>query len=63
MINLKYAVIGLAALGGAALGSGAASAMPNGLPAGGGQLSNVENVVMVCNAFRVAVISFPLLTI
>jgi hypothetical protein len=50
MLNLKYAVVGLAALGGAALGSGTASAMPNGLPAAG-QLSNVENVVMVCNAW------------
>jgi hypothetical protein len=51
MINLKYAVVGLAALGGAALASGTASAMPNGLPAAAGQLSNVENVVMVCNAW------------
>jgi hypothetical protein len=50
MINLKYSVAGLAALGGAALGPVTASAMPNGLPAAG-QLSNVENVVMVCNAW------------
>jgi hypothetical protein len=50
MINLKYAVAGLAALGGAALGPSAVSAMPNGLPAAG-QLSNVENVAMVCNAW------------
>jgi hypothetical protein len=50
MINLKPAVIGLAALGGVALGCGAASAMPNGMPATA-QLSNVENVVMVCNAW------------
>jgi len=50
MINLKYAVVGLAALGGAGLGSGTASAMPNGIPAAG-QLSNVENVVMVCNGW------------
>ena len=34
MINLKYAVVGLAALGGVALASGTASAMPNGMPAG-----------------------------
>jgi hypothetical protein len=50
MINLKHAVAGLAALGGVMLGCGAASAMPNGIPATG-QLSNVENVVMVCNAW------------
>jgi hypothetical protein len=50
MIDLKYAVVGLAALGAAALGSGTASAMPNGLPAAH-QHSNVENVVMVCNAW------------
>ena len=51
MINLKYPAAGLAALGGVALSTGAASAMPNGLPAAAGQLSNVENVVMVCNAW------------
>ena len=50
MSNLKSAIVGLAALGGAALCSSTASAMPNGLPATG-QLSNVENVVMVCNAW------------
>ena len=50
MINLKYAVAGLAALAGVALSTGTASAMPNGLPAAG-QLSNVEKVVMVCNAW------------
>jgi hypothetical protein len=51
MINLKCAMVGLAALGGSALASGMASAMPNGLPAAAGQQSNVENVVMVCNAW------------
>ena len=51
MINLKYAMVGLAALGGLALSSGTASAMPNGMPAAAGQQSNVENVVMVCNAW------------
>ena len=50
MINLKYAVVGLVVLGAAAIGSGTASAMPNGMPATR-QLSNVENVVMVCNAW------------
>ncbi|HEV7409368.1 MAG TPA: hypothetical protein VGO01_12855 [Bradyrhizobium sp.] len=49
-MNLKYAVVGLAALGGAALTSGTTLAMPNGMPAAG-QLSNVEKVVMVCNAW------------
>jgi hypothetical protein len=51
MINLKYAMVGLAALGGLALSTGTASAMPNGMPAAAGQQSNVENVVMVCNAW------------
>jgi hypothetical protein len=51
MINLKYAVVGLAALGGVAVGSDDASAMPNGMPAAAHQNSNVENVVMVCNAW------------
>jgi hypothetical protein len=51
MINLKYAAAGLAALAGVALSTGTASAMPNGLPAAAGQLSNIENVVMVCNAW------------
>jgi hypothetical protein len=50
MSNLKFAIVGLAALGGAALCSSAASAMPNGMPAAG-RPSNVENVVMVCNAW------------
>ncbi|MEA2942682.1 MAG: hypothetical protein QOD09_3211 [Bradyrhizobium sp.] len=51
MIDPKYAVVGLAALGGVALGSAPASAMPNGMPAAAHQNSNVENVVMVCNAW------------
>jgi hypothetical protein len=51
MIDLKSAVAGLAALGGVALASGTASAMPNGLPAAAGLHSHVENVVMVCNAW------------
>lgn len=50
MIDLKYAAVGLVAFGAVALGSGSASAMPNGLPAAG-QHSNVENVRMVCNAW------------
>jgi hypothetical protein len=51
MIDLKYAVVGLAALGGVALGSVAARAMPNGMAKAVHQYSNVENVVMVCNAW------------
>jgi hypothetical protein len=51
MVNLKYVAVGVAALGAVALGSGSASAMPNGLPAPAGQHSSVENVVMVCNAW------------
>jgi hypothetical protein len=50
MSNLKFAIVGLAALGCAALCSGTASAIPNGMPATA-KLSNVENVVMVCNAW------------
>jgi hypothetical protein len=51
MIDLKYAVVGLAALGGVAFGSAAACAMPNGMPTAVHQYPNVENVVMVCNAW------------
>jgi hypothetical protein len=50
MIDLKYAAVGLAALGAVTLDCGPASAMPNGLPTAG-QHSNVENVRMVCNAW------------
>ncbi len=50
MINFKNAVVGLAGLGAVTLGAGAASAMPNGMPATG-PFSNAENVVMVCNAW------------
>jgi len=48
-MKLKLAVIGLAALGSAALASGGASAMPNGLPATAGIMKNVEHVRWVCN--------------
>jgi len=51
-MNIKLAVIGLAALGSAALMSGAASAMPNGLPQAGhiaGETSNVDKVRQVCD--------------
>ena len=53
-MKLKFAVIGLAALGGVALVSGSASAMPNGIPQAG-QIAkadtNAEQVRMVCNAW------------
>lgn len=51
-MNIKLAVIGLAALGGAALMPGAASAMPNGLPQAShiaGEASNVDQVRYVCD--------------
>jgi hypothetical protein len=51
MIKVKYAVVGLAALGGVALDSAPASAMPNGMPIAAHRHSNVEKVVMVCNAW------------
>jgi hypothetical protein len=51
MIDLKYAVVGLVTLGGVALGSAPALAMPNGMPTAAHRHSTVENVVMVCNAW------------
>ncbi|MDB5547221.1 MAG: hypothetical protein JWR73_3192 [Tardiphaga sp.] len=50
-MKLKFVLAGLAALGGAALASGSASAaMPNGLP-GVGAPANVEQVRLVCDAY------------
>jgi hypothetical protein len=46
-MKLKYAFIALAALGGAALSAGIASAMPL-APVGLSQASNVESVRLVC---------------
>jgi hypothetical protein len=51
MIDLRSAVVGLAALGGVALGSATAAAMPNGMPTPADRHSIVEEVVMVCNAW------------
>jgi len=52
-MNVKIAVVALAALGGAALGSNVASAMPNGLPHANqivaGQTSNMEQARLVCD--------------
>jgi hypothetical protein len=50
VMKLKFAVLGLATLGGVALVPGVASAMPNGLPATP-QVSPVEQVRYVCNAW------------
>jgi hypothetical protein len=46
-MKLKHALVGLVALGGAALTAGTASAMPL-APLGQSQTSNVENVAVVC---------------
>lgn len=49
-MKLKLAFIGLAALGGVALASGTASAMPNGLAgAAPATENNIEHVRWVCN--------------
>jgi len=46
-MKLKFALLALAALGGAVLSTGAASAMPL-APLGQFQSSNVENVAVAC---------------
>ncbi len=51
-MKLKFAAIGLAALSSAALASGSALAMPNGVPQAGqiaGQNAQVDQVRWVCN--------------
>ncbi len=48
-MKLKFAVMGLAALGSVALVSGSASALPNGLPGVPDGVKNVEHVRWVCN--------------
>ncbi len=50
-MKLKYAVIGLVALGGAALSAGSASAMPIGLATNADIASNIDQVRLVCNAY------------
>jgi hypothetical protein len=47
-MKLKLAVVALAALGGVALSSRAASAMPNGIPQAD-HISNIDQVRYVCN--------------
>jgi hypothetical protein len=50
-MKLKYALVGLAALGGAALSAGTASAMPIGLAGGSNIASNIEQVRLVCDVY------------
>jgi hypothetical protein len=50
-VKLKYAVVGLVALGGAALSAGSASAMPIGLATNADIASNIDQVRLVCNAY------------
>ncbi|MGY3470850.1 hypothetical protein ACVW0I_007721 [Bradyrhizobium sp. LM6.11] len=50
-MKLRIALLALAALGGAALSTGTASAMPL-APLGQFQSSNVENVAVVCGPAR-----------
>jgi hypothetical protein len=50
-VKLSYALVGLAALGGAALSAGSASAMPIGLATNTDIASNVEQVRLVCDVY------------
>jgi hypothetical protein len=50
-VKLTYALVGLAALGGAALSAGTASAMPIGLATNADIASNVEQVRLVCDVY------------
>lgn len=50
-MKLTYALVGLAALGGAALSAGTATAMPIGLASHTDIASNVEQVRLVCDAY------------
>jgi hypothetical protein len=53
MKHLKFALVAAVALGGLALASGSASAMPNGLPSASTALSaNVQDVRWVCGPYR-----------
>jgi hypothetical protein len=48
-MKLVSALVGLAALGGVALSSAAASAMPVAVPGQAAQASNVQQAAYVCN--------------
>jgi hypothetical protein len=50
-MKLKFALVGLAALGGAALSAGAASAMPLGLATNADIASDVEQVRLICDVY------------
>jgi hypothetical protein len=50
-MKLKLALAGLAALGGAALSTGTASAMPIGLATNTDIASNIDQVRLVCNGY------------
>jgi hypothetical protein len=50
-MKLVSALVGLAALGGVALSSAAASAMPVAIPAQAAHASNVQQAAYVCNAW------------
>ena len=50
-MKLKYALVGLVALGGAALSAGSASAMPFGLATKADIASNAEQVRLVCDQY------------
>jgi hypothetical protein len=51
-LKIELALFGIAAVGGLALMTGAASAMPNGLLSSISQLSNIDEVSYVCIAWR-----------
>jgi hypothetical protein len=51
IMKLKFALVGLAALGGAALSAGAASAMPIGLATNTDIASNIDQVRLVCDRY------------
>ena len=50
-MKLTYAIVGLAALGGAALSAGSASAMPIGLATNTDVASNIDQVRLVCDVY------------
>jgi hypothetical protein len=51
IMKLKFALVGLVALGGAALSAGAASAMPIGLATNADIASNIDQVRLVCDRY------------
>jgi hypothetical protein len=50
-MKLKFALVGLAALAGAALSIGTASAMPIGLATNSVDATNIDQVRLVCDAY------------